>query len=225
MKAMEDNKTNASPQDTPRSESPDSRAAAQPSKMTEQQRREAAALNQQEPETAAVPPDEDEQPTPTRLPRIPQKSDAPPPQAPAAPRRSTTRKLSEPAPGTSLADLAWMPPAEDRIAQFLNDVADIPPPPTRTREGSPASSFVLPAATSPEEAERKKARAEPFWSQMVATTVESQASALPPTRSRRAGRKRGRRRLWLVLGAVLLILVVAALAVVVYTHPALLHFK
>jgi hypothetical protein len=207
---MEDYTPNASPQETPRRESPDSRAA-----------HASHTIHQ---EAAAVPPAEDEQPTPPRLPRVPPKSDAPPLQAPAAPRRSTTRKLSEPAPEPSLGDLVWMPPAEDRVAQFLNDVADIPPP-TRAREGAPAASFVLPGATSPEEAERKKARAEPFWSQMAATPMEPPAPTPPRTRSRRTWRKRGRLRLWLALSAASLILVVAALAVVVYTHPGLLHIK
>lgn len=208
MNAMEDNKTNASPQETPRRESPDSRAA-QPSDSSKQK-------------TSAVTPDADEQPTPPRLRRVPPKSDAPPPEAPAAPRRSTTRKLSAPPEG-SLADMAWMPPVEDRVAQFLSDVADIPAPPPRAREGSPGSSFVLPAATSPEEARRKKARAEPFWSQIEATPMEPPAPA--PPRTRRAWHRRGRLRLWLVLSAASLILVVVALVVVVYTHPGLLHLR
>lgn len=213
MKAMGDNQANASPRETPRRRPPDSRAA-QPSETSKPQGREAAA----------IPPDADERPTPPRLSRLPKTSDAPPQEAPAAPPRARiTRKLSEPAPEPPLADLNWMPPAENRVAQFLHEVADIAPP-TPTREGAPPPGFVLPAAISPEEAERKKTRAEPFWSQVVATPME-QPAPMPPARPRRGWSKRRRRRLWLMLAAALLLLVIAGLAVLLYTHLGLLPLK
>ncbi len=113
------------------------------------------------------------------------------------------------------------------MAQFLSDVADIAPPPMRERQGSATPGFVLPAATSPEEAERKKAKAEPFWSQVVATPM-GQPVSTPPASARRITRKRARRHRirWVVLVVAILALAIIGLAVtLVITYPELLPGK
>lgn len=181
-------------------------------------------------ETAAVPPpNEDEQPTPPRLPKASQRSNPPearPPEPTSSlvPLRPTAEDKRAAEPPTLPANLDWMPPPEDRVAQFLNDVADIAPLPTREREGNTSPSFILPSATSPEEAERKKARAEPFWSQVVATPMEPAQSTPASSRSRRTRRPRSRHLIrWLALLAAILILLGIALVVIITQYPGLLH--
>ncbi|HEY7350145.1 MAG TPA: hypothetical protein VH599_17635 [Ktedonobacterales bacterium] len=225
--AGEDTRTESaesSPQETLQSGAPDAGATASPSKTPRQEEAGAATLT----------PDTDEQPTQPRVAEAPKRPDAPSapqapePPVPVAPPEPAAQPQSDPQPPASetpLADLDWMPPAEDRVARFLNDVADIAPLPTRDREGIGAS-FMLASAVSPEEAERKKARAEPFWSQVVAAPMEGRASAPSSPRARRITRKRRRRRArWFALVSASVVLVVIGLAVVALTHPELLHLK
>jgi hypothetical protein len=197
--------------------------------MTTTEKDKGAGLTDPAPQETprAAAPDPDEQPTPPRVAHVPKSSDAPPqreppeppaqaaaqPESPAQSRRAPAPQAAE----SSLSDLDWMPPTEDLVSRFLNDVADIAPPQPRERAATPAPPFVLPAAISPEEAERKKAKAEPFWSQVVATPMGEPAPALASTRSRRAARRRLPIRLrWLVLIIVILILVVAGLTALLY---------
>ncbi len=115
-----------------------------------------------------------------------------------------------------------MPPPEDQVARFLNDVADITPPPVRERAGERVPGFLLPTATSPEEMKRKKAKAEPFWSQVVATPMEQRAPVSAAAGPRRGKRKRAGLRLrWLIVGGVILLLVIAALALLVLARHML----
>ncbi len=231
--------TDSPPQETPQSVPPDSRMPA-PFAGSQQEAQQATASQREAQEAAAAALDEDRQPTAPRIPAAPPKTEAHPEDNPPAPPAPAATPSASPGvdaraageetghrPGqapadegaeepddaaATLADLGWMPPAEDRVAQFLNDVADIAPPPARERQAAAAPGFVLPAAISPEEAERKKAKAEPFWSQVVATPMEQPA---PPARPRRITRKRQRaRQRWLILAAVIL-LVIAALAALV----------
>jgi hypothetical protein len=112
-----------------------------------------------------------------------------------------------------------MPPAEDQVARFLSDVADIAPPPTREREGSHIPHFMVPAATSPEAAKRKKAKAEPFWSEVVATPMEHPTYVPAPRASQRESSKRSRlSRRWLIVAGVVVLLALATLAVLALTH-------
>jgi hypothetical protein len=213
------NLTDLTPQEPSRSEPAESSVTTPP----------ADAPSPEAAGTAAMPVDEDEQPTPPRLPEVSKSSNPPPearppePQSPPArsrPKAAAAQSAAEPPP--TLANPDWMPPPEDRVARFLNDVADIAPPPVRGREGSAVPGFVLPSSTSPEEVERKKAKAEPFWSQVVATPMEPSRSTTSSPRSRRAKRQRHLLR-WLALAAAILLLVGIGLAVVITQHPELLQ--
>jgi hypothetical protein len=119
-----------------------------------------------------------------------------------------------------------MPPAENQVARFLSDVAEIEPPPSREREGA-ARAFVLPSASSAEVARRKKAKTDPFWDQVVATPMVKPApSTTMRGRDVARARKRARRRrrlIFLVVGIVLLLGI--GLAVAVYTNPGLFSLK
>lgn len=215
VKATEENKEAAdssSSQEKPRSEPTEARAP--------EAKREAAnpQAGKHEPPT---PPQVPQNRSKTRI--LPERQQAESFTTPAAPPAHMPGTTEPPDPAEALANLEWMPPAEDQVARFLNDVADIAPPPVREREGT-APHFVPPPAISPEEAQRKKAKADPFWSQVVATPME-QPEPVVPARPRRPTRKRfrqrGRLRWWLVGGGVLL-LVVLGLGVAVFLHPGLL---
>jgi hypothetical protein len=217
--ATEENKqadlTASSPQEMPDSGPAETTAPAPP----------LDTLHQEEQTTAAPKADQDEQqPTPPRVSGTPRKTRILPERQtsePPAPAAQAPGTAEPPDPAAALADLNWMPPAEDQVARFLNDVADIAPPPVREREGTRLPGFVLPSAISPEEARRKKAKAEPFWSQVVATPMEHPAPT--STRPRGGTRKRSRLLRWLGLIGGILILVIVGLAVLLYTHPDLLN--
>jgi len=182
----------------------------------------ADTAHQAEQEITAMPVEKIEQPTPPRVPGKPVKTRVLPERqaADSPPLAAHHPGQAAPAdPAAGLADLNWMPPAEDQVARFLNDVADIAPPPTRERDEGRIPNFMVPAATSPEAAKRKKAKAEPFWSQVVATPMEQ--PALPPETSRSRHRARNRSRLplrWLIVAGIVVLLVIGALAVLVLTH-------
>jgi len=127
-----------------------------------------------------------------------------------------------PAPAAEdLSDLEWMPlPNEDRIAKFLSDVAEMAPPSIREREDA-APAFVLATPVSPEEAERKKARAEPFWSEVLAAPMAAPASDAASTPAKRGGRKR--RILRVVIIAIILVALASLVGLALLTHPGLLH--
>lgn len=208
--------------------------AADSSSSQEQPQSEPTQAKAPEPPRQAPNPRAGQQasPTPPPVPQnrsktriLPERMQAEPFITSTAPAAHTPEATEQPDPTAALANLGWMPPAEDQVARFLNDVADIAPPPVREREGN-VPHFV-PPAISPEEARRKKAKADPFWSQVVATPME-QPQPIAPARPRRATRRRSRRggraRWFLVAGGILL-LVVIGLGVVVYLHPGWLPFK
>jgi hypothetical protein len=108
-------------------------------------------------------------------------------------------------------------PTEDRVARFLSNVAEMGPSQPQEREVSMPPAFLPPLSVSPEEAERKKARAEPFLSQVRATPMAS------PPRARTL--KRWRRRLiWLLVIALLLLLALIA-GRLAFPHVSFLHFS
>ncbi len=161
-------------------------------------------------------PGSDDQPTPPGITRMP-KSVGERPGA-SAPESAEPEAPAE----ENLADLDWMPQSgADRVARFLSDVAEIAPPIREREASSPgAPPAIVPSApASPEEAERKKARAQPFWSEVLAAPM---AHAAPAAASRSA--RRGRRKLrilWIVI-CVLILVVLAGVAALVVTHPGLL---
>jgi hypothetical protein len=216
VKAPEENQEAAdspSSQEQPRSERTEATAP--------EKKAEATSARADKRESPAPPP---QTPRKTRI--LPERqqagSFANTPPAPAAHTPGPTQPSD---PTAALANLGWMPPAEDQVARFLSDVADIAPPPVRGREDT-GPHFVLPAAISPEEAQRKKAKADPFWSQVVATPME-QPEPVAPTRprpTRKRSRIRGRTR-WLLVSGGIVLLVVIGVGVAVFLYPGLLSFK
>ena len=205
MAASEDNKqvdlTEAAAQETPRSETADARPPTDTPDTPEQAEPKASPTPVDTPTQPILPPTQGRS-VKTRI--LPER------QMPELP--SPTEPSEAP---PSLADLSWMPRAEDQVARFLNDVADMAPPPVREREGARPPGFMLPSVTSPEAVQRKKAKTEPFWSQVVATPMEQRASSPAAATPRRSGRKRSRRsRLWLVVVVIILLLVIVSAAVV-----------
>jgi hypothetical protein len=223
VKASENKKqtdpTASSPQEKPRSSPADPKAPKEEQENATRQ----TSKNEQ-----ALPPRDPGTPRKTRILPERQLIDSslptlfpPPPAPPAAPAPSAAEP---PEPTATLADIGWMPPAEDQVARFLSDVADITPPPVREREGNRAAGFLLPSAISAEEAKRKKAKAEPFWSQVVATPMEHLQTPPAPARPRRMARKRAHRRmLWISLAIGILVLVLLSLAFILYKDPSMLH--
>jgi hypothetical protein len=239
--AAEDNKqagpAASSPQEAPEAKPPEIKVPAEPP----------ATLHQEETAAAAKQDARDEQPTSPPVPVKQDTRDEQPTSPPATPASNKTRPLPErmlyelrtsaltpPAPATGpseplgpaapLTDMDWMPPAEDQVARFLSNVADIAPPPVREREGQRAPGFFLHEAISPEEVKRKKAKAEPFWSQVVATPMEQPTPPSHPARPRRARRQRLRiGKKWLLLIGGILVLLVIALALLLLIHAGLLH--
>jgi hypothetical protein len=220
VKAPKNNKqtgpTASSPQEKPPSSPVDPKPAMEEKENT------TGKSSQNEP---PMPPREAGTPRKTRI--LPERQQiesslpaaVPPEPAPPAPGGAETPEST----GT-LADIGWMPPAEDQVARFLSDVAEIAPPPAREREGARAAGFILPSAISAEEAERKKAKAQPFWSQVVATPMERLEKTAAPVHPRRAAaRRRARRRLlWISMVICILILVLLSLAFVLYKDPSML---
>ncbi|HEU5366892.1 MAG TPA: hypothetical protein VFU69_00445, partial [Ktedonobacterales bacterium] len=195
-----------SPQETPQIEQPEIKASTELP----------AALHQEETAAAAPKTTKDAQPPSLPIAAKQNSKNEQPPVPPVLAAPSKTRPLPErqlyerhPSattppesfdPAAALTDIGWMPPAEDQVARFLSNVADIAPPPVREREGQRAPGFFLPSVITSGEAERKKAKAEPFWSQVVATPMEQPAPPAYPIRPRRSLRKRlriGQR--WLLL--------------------------
>lgn len=101
------------------------------------------------------------------------------------------------------------PPSEDLVARFLSDVASMAPPPARERpENAPLPAFLPAPSASPEAAERKKAKAQPFLSQLQTTSRDTSTGPVETAKARR------RRKRWITLVAIAAVLVVlAALAV------------
>ncbi len=236
QKGPQTRQPSTSSQETPHIERPEIKAPAEPP----------AALHQEE-TAASVKQDVKDEPPTLPAPVKQDSKDEPPPAPPISAASSKTRPLPErmlyerpapaappPAPASgpaepfdpaaALTDMDWMPPAEDQVARFLSNVADITPPPVREREGQRAPGFFLPSSISPGAAERKKAKAEPFWSQVVATPMEQPTPPAYSARPRRTARKRlrgGKR--WLLLIGGILVLLVLGLALLLLIHAGLLH--
>ncbi len=97
---------------------------------------------------------------------------------------------------------------EDPIATFLSNVAEITPPPVRERQENVPPAFFVPNV-SPEEAERKKARAQPFISEMQTVSPAFQDISASPEPGD-GPQHPHRRSIWSGLIAVLLLLAVLA---------------
>lgn len=224
----------SSPPETPQIKQPGTKASAElPAALPQE---EPAALAKQDSEDAQPPvpvkqDNKDEQSTLPPVPPAPNKTRPLPERmlyelrtsAPTPPAQATGP--AEPfGPAAALTDMDWMPPAEDQVARFLSNVADIAPPPVREREGQRAPGFFLHEVISPEEMKRKKAKAEPFWSQVVATPMEQPTPPSHPARPRRARRQRLRiGKKWLLLIGGILVLLIIALALLLLIHAGLLH--
>jgi hypothetical protein len=238
--AAEDHKQ-ADPLDSPQQADP---AASSPQEAAQSKRPEIktpveppAALHQEETAASARKDQQDEQPTAPRAPAAPSKT-RPLPERKLYEKPASATTPAAPAPGqagpfgpaSALTDINWMPPAEDQVARFLTNMADITPPPTRERQENRAPGFILPSAISPEDVKRKKAKAEPFWSQVVATPMEQSAPPSPSIRSQRITRPRRatRQRLragkgWLMLIGGILIVLILGLVLLLLMHAGLLH--
>jgi hypothetical protein len=239
--AADDNKqarpAASSPQEAPQIKPPEIKTPVEPPAALHQEELAAPIKQDSKNEQPPAPPapakqeGKDEQPTSLPVIAAPNKT-RPLPERVLYERQTSAPTPPAPAPGpaeplgpaAALTDMDWMPRAEDQVARFLSNVADIAPPPVREREGQRAPGFILPSAISPEEVKRKKAKAEPFWSQVVATPMEQPTPPAHSAHPRRARRQRLRiGKKWLLLIGGILVLLIIALALLLLIHAGLLH--